>query len=369
MSEILGEINKSEFVSKIFESYDFFENNILGIETPKDRKEVVLSVVEEVLYESSLKQKVNFCFLYSYNNFSLKEFPLYIMHTVLEQVLIVLKEDIFLTDDELKIIKEDKVKVEYIYKLCLHYFKTYKEPIMSMLAKTLFELADQANDIKEISQILKEAVLGTAKHRSLVLKEGGIPVISKADQLWMRIKQANKEKKSKIFALEQEIKNLKMRINSFKENIDAIAKSKKLYKEDLEAYTLERLRDVFTNKDAKSIKERRILSFVPAGSMAYILEHKAEKGVIASKFQTQKDDFQKIMQFFEKCKFNNTAKQIDFKLKDFEKSLLVKQNILNRSNKKLEKIFNTNLENFDPFLQNIKKVIIRNLATLKSFYV
>ena len=96
-------------------------------------------------------------------------------------------------------------------------------------------------------------------------------VANKPDQIWMQVKQAHKKLEKEISKIQGELEDFRKKVKNLSYRLEAMDEAKNITKEELESYTLEELRDIFTEDDEDSRFERMVLGYLSAGEMCYIM--------------------------------------------------------------------------------------------------
>ena len=350
-----------QYLEHIFKDVSHFEKILFEIESDSDRKEILELIAHHIVYESELKSKVNFLFLNSYNNLDLSDMAFSIVRLLLDEAVEWLEQYFGDGDHIRQIIQNDKLKVYFIHELSMSYYFDHTEIFVSQIAESYFELLKQASNFRQISKVGHDAVTGTSKQRSLFLTPDGAQVVRRADQVWMRVDQASKAKKRKIFTLTNELKKYKEQVEDLQVRLQALQDAQRLTPQALQKFTPQMIRDIFTEDDPKHIYNRRLLASVPAGDLAYQLETLCERAAIGAKTPLAREEFKKIKTLFAKAKINNTPKELELKRMEYEHKLPFKRERYKEAVERYQSIKDEPLEHFDEQLKKIKDVMVENL--------
>ena len=353
----------NKYLEYVFASTANFEKTIFEIESEQEREEILDLIAYQIVHESEIKNKVNFTLLSSYNNLDVSQMAYAVVKLLFNEAVEWFTTNFDLVSEEeiLHIIESDKLKVYTIHQLGMNYFFDYQHIFMNSIAQSYFELLRQSQNFRVIGKVAQDAITGTSKNRSLFLTKDNGQLIRRADQVWMRVDQASKAKKQRIFTVTNELKRHKEQLEDIQLRVWAIDTATRLTSDVLKRYTAEYIRNVFTEDDPKYLKDRKLLTMLPAGDLAFQMETLCEKASINSKTKLGKDEFKKIQEIFAKAKINNTPQELKKKRMELEQRLPVKKEHYVESVKKYQKIKDEPLEDFDDQLTKIKAVMIENL--------
>jgi hypothetical protein len=350
-----------QYLEYIFSSQENFEKAIFEVQSDAERIEILEIIAKQIVHEEEIKSKINFTHVKSLNNLNLSDLAFNIVRLLLNEAVEWLAQ--YFSDEAAlrSRISQDKMKVYMIHEMAMSYYFDHQEIFLSEIAESYFELLQEAEGFRYIAKIGHEAISGTSKVRSLFLLDDGAQIVRRADQVWMRVDQASKAKKRKIFALTGDLQKNKEAVEDLQIRIASIDMAAKMSAASLRRFTPEKVRNIFTEDDPKYLADRRLLASLPAGEMCYIMETMCEKAAIASRTSMGKDDFKKIQAFFAKAKINNTPNELKMKRMEYEHKLPFKVEKYKEIAERYQNIQDEPLENFDEQLLKIKNVLVANL--------
>jgi hypothetical protein len=350
-----------QYLDYIFTSAENFEKAVFEIQSDADRQEILEIIAQQIVTEEEIRNKINFHYVKSINSLDFTALAYNVVRLLLEEAVEWLAQ--YFPDEDMirKKIQEDKMKIYMLHEMGMAYYFEHQEVFLSEVVESYFEVLQEAESFRQISKVGHEAINGTSKVRSLFMLDDGAQIVRRADQVWMRVDQASKAKKRKVYALTNDLAKYKEAVEDLQIRISAIDQSAQLTQQKLQKYTPERIRDIFTEDDPKLIPDRRLLSVVPAGELANVLEVRCEKAAIAAKTVMARDEFKKIQAFFAKAKINNTPNELKMKRLDYEHKLPFKIERYKEVAERFQNIQDEPLENFDEQLLKIKNVMMKNL--------
>ncbi len=350
-----------QYMDFIFTSPENFEKAVFEVQSKSERTEILEIIAKQIVTEEEIKHKINFHYLKTLNSLDFSTIAYNVVRLLLNEAVEWLGQ--YFADEDVirKQIQDDKMKVYMLHEMGMQYYFENQEIFLSEVVESYFEVLQEAESFRQISKIGNEAISGTSKVRSLFLLDDGAQIVRRADQVWMRVDQASKAKKRKIYALTNDLTKYKEAVEDLQLRISAIDQSAHLSKQKLQKYTPELIRDIFTEDDPKFLADRRLLAVVPAGELANILETRCEKAAIGAKTMMARDEFKKIQSFFAKAKINNTPSELKMKRLDYEHKLPFKIERYKEIAMRYQNIQDEPLENFDEQLAKIKNTMIENL--------
>jgi len=355
-----------EFIDYIFSESKYFLDEIFNLENKEQEHTLIKDFAIEIIYESPMRVKLNFCYMNSFSQFDIKKIPIQMTQIFMHEVRNFFEEDGGFSEEDISAATTDKKHLQFLYAMSVEFFKKYRPMFYKIIVDTFFELLKDVKSIKEIPAIATEAVNGSVKHRSLMLEGKTKQVANKPDQIWMQVQQANQRVSKEINKLKSEISGFDEKVKVLNMRLEAMDEAEGITQEDLEAYTLDEIRDIFTEEDDDNKFEKLVLSYLSAGELSYFMEQKAERGIINAKLPTQKADFKNIAKFFASKKFNNTENALKLQRKEIDEELPKREKSVSDRKEKLELIESKTLDQIEPFLKRVKEVMIKNLVGHKA---
>jgi len=355
-----------EFIDYLFSESKYFLDEIFALEDKEQEHALIKDFAIEIIYESPMRVKLNFCYMNSFSQFDIKKIPIQMTQIFMHEVRNFLTDDGGFTEEDITAATTEKKHLQFLYAMSVEFFKKYRPMFYKIIVDTFFELLKDVKSIKEIPVIATEVVQGSVNQRSLMLEGKTKQVANKPDQIWMQVQQANQKIAKEINKLKSEISDFEKKIKILGMKLEAMDEASGITMEDLESYTLDEIRDIFTEEDDDNKFEKLVLSYLSAGELSYFMEQKSERGIINAKLPTQKADFKNIAKFFASKKFNNTESSLKLHRKEAEEELPKREKSLEVRQEKLELIESKTLDQFEPFLQRVKEVMVKNLAHNKA---
>jgi len=351
-----------EFIDYLFSESKYFLDEIFALEDKEQEHDLIKDFALEIIYESPVRTRLNFCYMNSFSQFDIKKVPIQMTQIFMHEVRNFFEEDGGFSEEDITAATTDKKHLQFLYTLSVDFFKRYRPMFYKIIVDTFFELLKDVKSIKEIPQIATEVVQGSVGHRSLMLEGKTKQVANKPDQIWMQVQQAHQKVTKEVNKIKSELSDFEKKVKVLSMKLEAMDEAEKITMEDLEAYTLDEIRDIFTEDDDDNKFERLILSYLPAGELCYFMEQKSERGIINSKLPTQKADFKNITKFFASKKFNNTENSLKINRKDLEEELPKREVSVQTRKEKLELIETKTLDQIEPFLKRVKEVMVKNFG-------
>jgi len=350
-----------QYLEYIFASQANFEKVVFEIESDEERIEILQIIAKQIVQEEDIRKKINFKYLPTLNQLDLSNLAFNVVRLLLNEAVEWLAQ--YFKDEEMirSVIEEDKMKIYMLHEMAMEYYFEHQEIFLSEIAESFFELLTDAESFRHISKVGHDAVTGTSKIKSLFLLDDGAQIIRRADQVWMRVDQAAKAKKRKIYSMANELTEYKESVEDLKLRIASIDKAAHVTPQALKKYTPELIRNIFTEEDPKYLVDRRLLAVLPAGDLCYQMEVLCERAALQSKTAMGKEEFKKIQAFFAKAKINNTPSALKMKRAEYEHKLPFKLERYKEIAERYQGIQDEPLENFDEQLEKVRSVMINNL--------
>lgn len=350
-----------QYLDYIFGSQANFEKAVFEIESDEERLEILQIIAKQIVEEENGRKKINFKHLTSLSHLDLSDHAFSVVRLLMDEAVEWLAQ--YFKDEEMlrRVIAEDKMKVYMLHQMAMGYYFEHQEIFLSEIVESFFELLAEAETFRHISKVCHDAVTGTARIKSLFLLDDGAQIVRRADQIWMRVDQASKAKKRKIYSMTSDLAEYKESVEDLRLRIASIDKAAQITPQDLKKYTPELVRNIFTEDDAKYLVDRRLLSVLPAGDLCYQMEVLCERAALQAKTAMAKEEFKKIKAFFAKAKINNTPNALNMKRAEYEHKLPFKLERYKEIAERYQGIQDESLENFDEQLEKIRSVMINNL--------
>jgi len=350
-----------QYLDYIFASPANFEKAVFEIESDEERTEILQIIAKQIIQEEDIRNKVNFQYLSTLNQLDLSDLAYNVVRLLLNEAVEWLTQ--YFQDEEMirQTIQADKMKVFMLHEMAMDYYFEHDIIFLSEIVESFFDLLADAESFRHIAKIGHDAISGTSQVRSLFLQEDGSQIVRRADQVWMRVDQANKAKKRKTYTMTNDLAKYKEAVEDLKLRMVSIDKASQMTAQSLKKYTAEMVRNIFTEDDPKYLVDRRLLASLPAGELCYQMEVLCERAAIQSKTAMGKEEFKKIQSFFAKAKINNTPNELKMKRAEYEHKLPFKLERYKEIAERYQGIQDEPLEDFDEQLEKIKTTMVHNL--------
>jgi len=350
-----------EYIQNLFSDKLVFEKEVLHVKCDEDRKEVMTLMCKEMCSNSKISHQINFLKLKTINDIDFEGVNISLVQMLLAELISLLKERRY-THTEIEMIKKNKTYLKFMYQLAQTYLRRFNTLLYKEVANTFFELVGIAGKPESISKVVHEVINGNDTHKSLLEQHGGGQILYKADQAWMRVKQARDDKNRKAQVYQIEIVKLVRRVDQLKLHISAIAASRALTLNEIKKVTPQLLLDMFTDEDDIQLHTKKTMfSYLGSDELINVLISSAQSARNGVKDPKDKDDYSNIADFFKKCKGVNTKKFIDTRFDEFKDELQLKSDRYRQQRLKLQTLRERPLDSFDVTLKRIKEAMVYNL--------
>ncbi|MFC2074013.1 hypothetical protein ACFLR3_02065 [Campylobacterota bacterium] len=355
-----------EYVQNLFSDKLIFEKEVLHVKCDEDRKEVMTLMCKELCTSSKISHQINFLKLKSIDDINFDGVKIALVEILLAELISLLRERRY-TRVEIDTIKMDKTYLKFMYQLAKTYILRFNTLLCKEIANTFFELLSTSDKPENVGKVVHEVINGNDNHKSLLEQHGGGQILYKADQAWMRVKQARDEKSRKAQVYQIEIVKLVRRVDQLKLHISAIAASRAVTLNEVKKVTPELLIDMFTDEDDIQLHTKKTMfSYLSSDELTNVLissAQSAKNGVADTKL---KGDFSQIADFFKKCKSVNTKKYIDTRFEEFKQELQIKSDRYRQQRLKLQTLRERPLDSFDVTLKRVKEAMVYNLQHMNK---
>ncbi len=349
------------YIQNLFSDKVIFEKEVLHVNCDEDRKEVMSLMCKELCTNSKIAHQINFLKLKSIDDINFDGVNIALVQLLIAELVSLLNERRY-TQAEIDSIKKNKVYLKFMYQLAQTYMRRFGTLLYKEVANTFFELIGVADKPENVSKVVHEAINGNDRYNSLLEQHGGGQILYRADQAWMRVKQARDDKNRKVQVFQVEIVKLVKRVDELKLHISAIAASKALTLNEVKKVTPELLIDMFTDEDDIQLHTKKTMfSYVSSEELNNVLIHSAQSAKNGIKDTKLKDEFSQIADFFKKCKSVNTKQFIDSRFEAFKEELKAKIDRYRMQRLKLQTLRDRPLDSFDPTLKRVKEALVYNL--------
>ncbi len=355
-----------EYIQKLFSDKSIFEKEVLHVKCDEDRKEVMSLMCKELCTKSKISHQINFLKLKSIDDINFDGAKIALVEILLAELISLLSERRY-TRVEIDTIKMDKTYLKFMYQVAQGYMLRFGTLLYKEVANTFFELLSTADKPDNVSNVVHEVINGNDTYKSLLEQHGGGQILYKADQAWMRVKQARDEKSRKAQVFQVEIVKLVRRVDELKLHISAIAASRAVTINEIKKVTPELLIDMFTDEDDIQLHTKKTMfSYLSSSELTNVLISSAQAAKSGIKDEKLKDDFSQIADFFKKCKSINTKEYVDAKFEEYKQELQIKSDRYRQQRLKLQTLRERSLDSFDFTLKRVKEAMVYNLQHMSK---
>ena len=197
-------IEKQQHIESIFDSQSAFERQVLEVEEPSHRQEIMQIIARSLVYDK-LKSHLHFYHIKSRHMIKTEGIKKHIAHLLIDELIHYLKEYLHLTNVEIeRVVKHDDT-LHFIYDLSDYYYRYYHYEIFSLSADTLFE---KIASMSQANRFLRECVEGSSQASSLFYMKTGGKLFYSYEQAYKKIESIIKIKREKIHLMQLEISKI-----------------------------------------------------------------------------------------------------------------------------------------------------------------
>ncbi|MFA6136663.1 MAG: hypothetical protein WC667_01120 [Sulfurimonas sp.] len=245
---------KKEFVTRLFSNRQFFEREILQIESENDRAEI-MKFLAVSLVRDTLKEELNFLCMKNFSDFTFVPIKNIIFKEMAHEWLTYALEVLhYEREDALQELQEKK-RVRLILSIINDYFQKYQNYFFEEIADTLIELISTIQHSKGNTAIIGELM------SSDLIKNEKLMSVDDFQELWKRIRVADSIRIADIHRIETKIDESRAALDEKEldtEKKDSLSKSLKEYQSKVDKMTHAKL-DKF-DRILKNIKDAMVVS-------------------------------------------------------------------------------------------------------------
>lgn len=352
------------YIEHIFSDKLIFEQEVLQVKCDEDRKEVMTLICSELCETDTLAPQINFLKIGSIDELNFDGVQIALVQILVAELLSLLKEKHF-TKVEIENVRKNKMHLKFIYELATIYMRRFSGLFFKEVVNTFFDLVSIADKPNKLHPVVLEVIHGSKHIKSLLELHGGGQVLYKDEQAWMRVKQAKDDKSRQVQVYQVEIVKLVRRVDQLKLQLSAIVAAKALSLSDVQKVTPKLLLDMFTDEDDIQLHTKKTMfSYVQAGQKADVLAQTARRAAAVAQNPADKTDYQRIEEFFNKCKNTNTMTFLEARFDEFKHELEIKSKRYREQRLKMKTVRDRPLDSFDATLKKVKEVMVYNLQHL-----
>ncbi|MDR2034074.1 MAG: hypothetical protein LBP89_05525 [Helicobacteraceae bacterium] len=349
-------------VDAFFLSKSTFENELFMINDSTELYAVMSKAVKNIIEYPVALATINFKTLQSYTQFRIEGCVLALKEYIDKEINYLISKEAGFDDLIAKEVKSDPKKQAFVLSQSKAYFIEYQKLFREAIADTFFERVDRAKNVNIIDNIVQEAIDGAGSYAPILTSANGMPIASKAQQIWMRLKQAHSVKDRAVKNAKENVERLFKSIDGINKNIEAINKARALTLEQVQSMTLDELKEIVVNEDGTRTEVKRIFQFAPSGDVAFYLAEQMDRARRASRNDIQKSEYKRAAVFYENCNINNTAKELTNKSQMMLAELPKIKEALAAAIRREEALTQRGLYAFDDALNKMREVFAQNIG-------
>ncbi|MDR2904354.1 MAG: hypothetical protein LBU73_00110 [Helicobacteraceae bacterium] len=349
-------------IEAFFMSQSTFESELFGVSGPSEMYEVMVGLAKSVIDRPTAQNTVNFKTLETYAKFRIEGCVLALKELINEQIDYLLSEEAGFDPIVMQELRADKEKQTFILQQSKRYFLEYHKLFKEAIADTYFERIVMATDMKLVDKVAQEVIDGIGNLAPVFMQPNGASIVRRADQIWMRLRQAKIAKEKDIKVAKENVDRLSAKAKGLEKNIQAIEQAKKITMEQVTGMAMDELREIVINEDGSRTELKRVFQFIPAGDVSLYLADQMDRGRRGGRNEIQKGDYKRAQTFYENCNINNTPKELKNKLDMFTAELPKVQVNLDAALKKHKEIEARGLHAYDDALAKIRAAFLENIA-------
>ena len=348
-------------VDLIFEDVSTFEQELFLVENETALRDVIKGAAWAILEHPKAKATINFATLSRYEQFRLEGCIVALKEQMQSDLAYLITQEAGFDAIVAEEINHDAQKQAFLLTRAKEYVMRYQQYFKEAIADSFFARVESGGEAG-VPSIIQEAIDGSGRYRPVLVQKNGASLARKADQVLMRIKQARAEKQKRIAAVKEDVTRLTRQLRGLELNIQAIEKAKSFTLADLEAYTMDMLKEVVVNEGGQFTEQKRLLQFAPAGEVALYLADQMDRGRRNSRNDVQRAEYKRATDFYENCNINNTEKELTSKIAMIQAELPQKKEALTKAKDKLSRLEKSGLEMFDEGLMKMRQAFLENLG-------
>lgn len=355
-----------KFANELFESHRIFEKEVLQVSGKSEKAFLMRQIFKEIVFNTDAKYQLNFAHVDSYDSLKVGNVHKYVVQLLREEAEYFLNNIPNMPKAIVEEIMASKKSIEFLSALAKSYEDKYGEMLHEIIADSFLECAATAETMTSIPGIIQQAITGTNRYKPILEITRGNSVATKADQVWMRVRQAKVQREKVLAEDKKNVDYYQKKVDGMKKNIVAIRTAFKLTPSALKKYTPQMLVDIALNEEGEYTEEKRILQFAPKGEIALYLIEQADRGRRGAKTAMQKEDGKKALKFYENLNVNNTENVLKEKMRQYNTELPEYEEKLNKALDRLEELEDQGLEAYDDMLKPIKQAVVENLCVRRT---
>lgn len=329
-------------------------------------RESMIRAAGALLGYPSAKPTIDFLHLQSYDQFRIEGAVLALRDLMQEEIEYLIVSEAGFDPIIAEEVKKDAKKQAFLLNQAKTYFLKYQAIFKDAIAESFFARVAQASSPAMIDRVVKEVISGTSKYLPVFITPTGLPLASKEDQIYMRLKQANIAKEKEINSAAEDIERLAKQIKGMELNIEAVHQAKQITIEFLQTKGADWMKEAVINEDGAHTERKRLMQFLPAGELALYAADQMDRGRRNAKNEIAKAEYKRATDFYENCNVNNTPKELANKILIFGAELPQKKEALVKAEKKLEDLKQKRVTDFDESLVKMRQAFVTNIGKSRN---
>ena len=258
-----------------------------------------------------------------------------------------------------ELVTNDALK-KRIRQIANDYYENGRSILLDAYAARFLEMHGEIKRTNDIPAIIQEMIEGSKNYKPIFETETG-HVTHRADQVMMRVKEANKRKDEMLANWSEKVHSIETKLLKIQFDDKAYTEAVALKPERLKRFSAAKIVDVVLNKDGKYNSEKRIFSWLDIPRIQLVLEilNKAKE---SQKMESRKAALNGAIRFFESLHSSNTSELLDAKIKSHKTHMQKYTADLEKVQDKYDKEASTPIEEFDSDLKKMKKAFVKNFC-------
>ncbi len=362
LQSAIGDEEAIAYLEELFSSRALFEKDVLLCEDAAMQQTVAQTAFKELLTRLPQRRFLSFEAMESYSHFRLAKAVEGLERFFQGAALLYLSRDCGLEKPQAEVVMAQENSRAFLRNLALAYVKEHRRTLLQMIGDSFMAVLLQASGPMEIPPVINEALAGTFEYVPLFSRPGGGMIASKADQIKMRLTQAQKEQQKRLIELEQEVERTHKALLNHQKDLEAMGYARLFSAQKASRFTHEQLRDIVVNEAGEFNDQKRLMQFIPAGAATLALKETADRGIRSARNDVARSEFKRAYKFFDKIHSNNTPKVLARLHEEIQEQIPRLEASYDRAKEELEEARQERLEQFDDGLSRIFEALMVNLG-------
>ncbi|GHS85712.1 hypothetical protein FACS1894103_7120 [Campylobacterota bacterium] len=349
-------------VEAFFLSQSTFESELFMVNDSSELYEVMKASARSIIERPRARQTVNFKSLETYSQFRIEGCVLALKEQINTEIDYLIRKEAGFDAVIAQEVRNDQKKQAFVLEQSKKYFIQFQSCFKEAIAETFFERILAAVDMNMVDKVIQEVIDGVGAYAPVLIMANGASIVRKSDQIWMRLKQAKLAKEKELKAAQENYERLMKKVHGIELNIKAIEDARSLKLSEVQAMTLDELKEIVINEDGSRTALKRIFQYVPSGEIALYIAEQMDRGRRGGRNDIQKAEYKRATAFYENCHINNTAKELTNKSTAFITELPKVKEAFAAADKKIKTLEARGLWTYDDSLMKIRQAFIDNIG-------